>query len=146
MRDWELAVKTAWSGRRIKVLRSGKHVSVRTEFRIQEGGWMLDHWEISVTKIAAGTFARSFVNVRTGNVELDSEDLTSVPKGGGQMQRGAVHEFGHMLGLDDEYTPGSPNVADQSATMNSGEQSRPRYYDETLTTWLDRKLKSLGVE
>jgi hypothetical protein len=109
MQDWTLAVKVAWSGRGIKVLKSGKRVSVRLDFAVQQGGWMMDHWEITVTKIAPGTFRRSYVNVKTGNVELDSEDLTGVPKGGGQMQRGAVHEFGHMLGLDDEYPPGAPS-------------------------------------
>jgi hypothetical protein len=88
MSDWGVAVRMAWSGRGIKRLRSGKTVSVRLDFRIQEGGWMMDHWEITVTKIAPGTFRRSFVNVKTGNVELDSEDLTSVPQGIGSNAAG----------------------------------------------------------
>jgi hypothetical protein len=143
--DYQIAVNNAWSGRRIKRLKSGKHVSVRLDFAVQEGGWMLDHWEITVTKITPGTFRQSYVNVGLGNVVLDSEDLTAVPKAPGSMQRGVVHEFGHMLGLDDEYTAGSPHVGDTRAIMNSGEQLRPRY-DETLLGWLDRKLKKLGVE
>lgn len=142
--DWEVAVKMAWSGRRIKPLQSGKFVSVRLEFKIQEGGWMWDHWEITVTKIAAGSFRTSYVNTRDGNVELDSEDLVPVPKGGGQMQRGAVHEFGHMLGLDDEYPSSSPYTTDSAAVMNSGEQMRPRYND-TLFSWTERKLNALGI-
>jgi hypothetical protein len=60
-------------------------------------------------------------------------------------QRGAVHEFGHMLGLDDEYTAGSPFAADRPAIMNAGEQLRPRY-DDTLVGWLNRKLKSVRIE
>lgn len=39
-----------------------------------------------------------------GKVQLDSEDLTTVSKAKGFKQKGgAVHEFGHMLGLLDEY-------------------------------------------
>jgi len=68
-----------------------------------------------------------------------------VPKGGGQMQRGAVHEFGHMLGLDDEYPAASPYTADKPAVMNSGEQVRPRY-DDTLLPWTERKLNAPGVK
>lgn len=145
MHDWVVAVKSAWSGRSIKRLRSGKTVSLRLELRIQEGGWMLDHWEITVTKVAPGSFRTSKVNVATGNVVLDSGDLTSVPKGAGQMQRGAVHEFGHMLGLDDDYPADSPYTMDKPSIMNSGEQVKSHHIS-TLESWVDRKLKKLGIE
>jgi hypothetical protein len=112
IRDYQTTVKSAWSGRRLKILKSGKPVSVRLEFSVQEGGWMFDHWEISVMKIKPGSFARSYVNVRRGKVALDSEDLSRTRKGS-EIQRGAVHEFGHMLGLADEYQDGAPDVRDR---------------------------------
>ncbi len=103
MKDWEIVVKNYWSGRKIHQTKKGKDVSLRLDFRIQEGGWMFDHWEITVVKIASGTFRTSYVNPKMGNVMLDSEDLSLTPKGHGQSQRGAVHEFGHMIGLLDDY-------------------------------------------
>lgn len=143
--QYTTAVKAFWSGRRIKVLKSGKHVSVQLDLHTQEGGWMWDHWELTVTKIPAGDFKVSYVRWDNNTVALDSSDLNSVEKKAGHWQRGAVHEFGHMLGFDDEYPATSPHAGDHSALMNSGEQLKPRY-DETLRTWLDRKLKGLGVE
>jgi hypothetical protein len=38
-----------------------------------------------------------------GNVWLDSEDPVMTPKRPSVRQRGVIHEFGHMIGLEDEY-------------------------------------------
>lgn len=81
------------------------------------------------------------MNGGTGNVTLDSEDLNPVNKGGPQSQRGAVHEFGHMLGLDDEYPAASPHTGDKASVMNSSEAVRPRHND-TMRSWVIRKLVS----
>ncbi len=61
----------------------------------------------SENDITAGSFRASYVAYKKGQVTLDSEDLVPVNKGAKTPQRGAVHEFGHMLGLDDEYIKGS---------------------------------------
>lgn len=108
---------------------------------------MFDHWEITVTKITSGTFRKSSVNPATGNVVLDSEDFTSTPKGHSESQRGSVHvhEFGHMLGLLDEYKSSSPHSKDYSSILNRGEVIKPRHND-TPRTWAIKKLKSLGIE
>lgn len=106
---------------------------------------MLDHWEIEITKIKPGAFRTSYVNPRTGNVVLDSEDLTATPKGFGQMQQGAVHEFGHMLGLDDEYTTGSAHTADHPSVMNRGTSTRGRHQGGPHS-WVVSKLKDYGIE
>ncbi len=69
------------------------------------------HFNVNVEKIPPGGFEGSWVrapkNLKDGEIEsgtakLDSEDLTLTNKPGGQ-QRAAIHEFGHMLGLGDEY-------------------------------------------
>jgi len=145
MSEWKTAITTAWSSRNVKALKSGRRVHLRLNFAIQEGGWMLDHWEITVTKIKPGTFQTSYVNAFTGNVVLDSEDLTPVSKGGGQMQRGAVHEFGHMLGLEDEYLKGSGQLTDKPSVMHSGSGIRDRHVYGPMQ-WLNAKLKKLGLE
>ncbi len=45
--------------------------------------------------------------VGRNSVALDSEDLSPISKGGSEGQYGADHEFGHMVGLDDEYGTGT---------------------------------------
>jgi hypothetical protein len=139
---WRDAVVRAWSGRNIHRTGCGRNVAMRLDFQMQCGGWMLDHWEITVTKIPAGEFRFSCVNVRTGNVRLDSEDLTPVNKGDPEHQRGVVHEFGHMLGLEDEYQCSS-HEADKASVMNFGESIRERHHD-TVRDWVIRKLRDNG--
>ncbi len=74
-------------------------------------GWHADDdFELSVTKIPSGAFSTSCVRYGLGSSTLDSEDLTAVQKGGTMKQRGAVHEFGHMLGLKDEYPSANDNI------------------------------------
>jgi hypothetical protein len=85
------------------------------------------------------------VNTGSGNVSLDSEDLTLVRKGHGQRQRGVVHEFGHMLGINDEYISSSTYKTDYRSIMNRGESVKPRH-DAVYMKWLDKKLKENGIK
>lgn len=134
-----------WCNRVIKVSPSGKKVHLHLDFDTQIGGWMLDHWEITVIKIPKGDFMRSSVNPLLGNVSLHSEDLTNVPKGrAGQLQAGAAHEFGHMLGLANDYKTGSKHAKDYASIMHSGSSTRPRH-DSTMIKWLDNTLKEHGI-
>lgn len=142
MSGWRDAVLCAWSGRQIHRTGCGRNVAMRLDFEMQRAGWMRDHWEITVTKIPAGDFSHSYVNVRTGNVILDSEDLTPTHKGDPQLQRGVVHEFGHMLGLLDEYD-GGPHEHDKPSIMNFGETIRDRHH-EPVRSWVVRKLRDHG--
>jgi hypothetical protein len=147
MKDWEVAVKTSWGGRVVKTLpTSKKNVFLRFGFSIQEGGWMFDHWEITVTKIKAGTFRTSYVQAGMGNVTLDSEDLTPTIKGDPSCtQRGAVHEFGHMLGIDDEYLAGGAHVGDTQSIMHSCETVSMRH-NAGFVKWLDVQIAKLGLD
>jgi hypothetical protein len=76
-----------------------------------------EHFGIDVTKIPSGAFRQSSVGAPrlggliSGHGDFDSEDLTPTNKPGGT-QVGAVHEAGHMLGLDDEYGTGTPSHSD----------------------------------
>ena len=99
---------------------------------------MFDHWEITVKKIKAGGFSTSYVVPSKGSVTLDSEDLTPVTKAIGFKQRGAVHEFGHMLGLLDEYKK-SPHISDKASVMHSSEVIRARH-DSTIIKWMNHAL------
>ncbi len=74
------------------------------------------HFTVRVQRIPVGQFETSSVTAPSrdgeghvhgaGLAELDSNDLTGVQKASasaGTTQRAGVHEFGHMLGLQDEY-------------------------------------------
>ncbi len=57
-------------------------------------------------KLRKDEWAQSFVtsSLRTGN--FDTNDFDYVKKSASTYERSAVHEFGHMLGLNDEYNSG----------------------------------------
>ncbi|WNG13362.1 hypothetical protein [Cystobacter fuscus] len=144
--QWRAAIQQTWGGgRTIKTLKSGKSVGVDFRFQTKIGGWMLDHWELTVKKVPKGSFDVSSVNSVGGNTSLDSEDLTFAVKqrdkltGAIYKQRGVVHEFGHMLGLDDEYESSSPHNKDYASVMNSGEVIMPRH-DAVYMGWLNETL------
>lgn len=138
MKNWEKEIKKAWGGRILKILSTTKKIYIDFEFKIQEAGWMMDHWEITVEKIKPGGFSTSYVVPFAGSVKLDSEDLTSVSKAVGYKQRGAVHEFGHMLGLLDEYKK-SIHVGDTGSVMHSSEIIRARH-NATIVKWMNNIL------
>jgi hypothetical protein len=88
---------------------------------------------------------------------LDSEDLTPTNKGGSEGQYGAVHEFGHMIGLGDEYGTGT-DVAhatlvsdalgkqlargDSDDVMSCAYRISPQHY----VTFLEALKKATGVD
>jgi hypothetical protein len=86
---------------------------VKVDFVAVDSG---EHFAVTITKIPPGGFRQSSVTApethwygdTPGSGDFDSEDLTKVKKPGGE-QVGAVHEAGHMLGLDDEYGTGTPS-------------------------------------
>jgi hypothetical protein len=140
---WQQVVKSRWSNRVLKNLSGGKRVTFELRFKTQIGGFMFDHWEITVEKVKK--FTTSSVNPVFGNVSLDSLDFSLTPKKGGQRQRGAVHEFGHMLGLEDEYTKGHKHKKNYKSVMNAGETVLTRH-DATHMKWLNNQLKQHGIK
>lgn len=118
---WSDAEKTTWKNSFIALLEGrwgGKfhfvhpdmpNVQVYVDVEIEEAnaGW---HYEANITKIPKGEWKGSAVQYSTGTNQpdtleatLDSGDLEWADKGAGEKQKGAVHEYGHMIGLDDEY-------------------------------------------
>lgn len=150
VKKWQEVVRTVWGGRTIKTLANGKTVGIDFRFETQTGGWMFDHWELTVTKVGKGVFSTSSVTTGWGNVSLDSEDLTLVVKKSDPKsraifrQRGVAHEFGHMLGLEDEYPEKSPYEKDYASIMNSGETVYPRH-DAVYLKWLDTRLREKKI-
>lgn len=148
MDDYVRQVEASWSGRSFTT-DDGQPVTldVNLTVREQESGFMgsvrdmldgSEHYNINVLRIPEGGFHRS--SVGPGNVShLDSEDNTPVNKGADTPQVGTVHEFGHMIGLPDEYAeadPGGAHNDDRSSIMNSGMQVRERHLD-IVETWVE---------
>jgi hypothetical protein len=89
----------------------------------------VDH--VDVTSVTHGDGGGLFTN---GEADLDSADLVPRDKGGPQKQRGAIHEFGHMNGYDDEYeengvAPGNTHfTGERESVMNRSETIKERHY------------------
>lgn len=72
-------------------------------------GEIKPHFDVLAFKVPQGESQQDLVvspnrRDQEGRVNIDSESLTPTRKDSGFSQRGAVHEAGHMLGLDDVYT------------------------------------------
>lgn len=149
MDNYVRQVESSWSGRSFTT-DDGQRVTldVNLTVREQESGFMggvrdffdgSEHYNINVLRIPEGGFHRS--SVGPGNVSsLDSEDNTPVNKGADAPQVGTVHEFGHMIGLPDEYAeadPGGAHNDDKNSIMNSGMQVRERHLD-IVETWVEQ--------
>lgn len=125
-----------------------KEVKVQFRFKtLIEGTWIYDHWELEVTK--TDVFKVSVVSPGSGNVTLDSKDVDYASF---KPQRGASHEFGHMLALDDEYLNeegepvGNPHwTTDSSSIMLRGEQVRPRHLTP-FAYWITEQYEDLADE
>ena len=143
--QWKDSIQTTWGGRTVKRLASGRTISVDFRFETQIEGWMRDHWELTVKRTRKWDAESSRTNAFLGNVYLESEDITLVPKGNGQKQRGSVHEFGHMLGIIvDEYREGGQHAKDYKSVMNRGEAIESRH-DATYMRWLDKVVAEKGI-
>lgn len=122
-----------------------RDVGVVFEFPYYIDGWHTDDdFEISVKKIdTPGKFEHSRCNYSLGNTYLHSESVKAWNKGASMKQRPSVHEFGHMLGLRDEYTSADDNphhTGDLDSIMNKGEIVRERHY-APFAAWLSEKYK-----
>ena len=112
------------------------------------------HWNIAVVKV--DSFNTSSVDVGgggfawNGSANLDSSDVNCVAKGGPVPQRATVHEFGHMMGLRDEYrnaagaAEDNPNwLTDLGSVMNVGESIRDRHY-AMFADWVTRQHHTIA--
>lgn len=152
--EWEKQVRKIWDGHVIKVLTSRKTIKLKLDFLVQIDGFMLDHWEITVKKVPAGTVFRSYVHPGKKNVMLTENDnsvtIRKVRKAGSYRQLTSAHEFGHMIGLDDEYgslfggSKGKHNK-DFASVMNIGDKARQRHMSQ-LRKWLDKALLEKGIK
>jgi hypothetical protein len=105
----------------------GHSVSVRFTFEFRESA-SGSQWHIRVFKLKPGGDRLSAVS-RGGvsDADLDSNDGRRKNLGAETTQTGIIHEFGHMIGLPDEYKGTSPHLKDRPSIMNWGSTVRERH-------------------
>ncbi|WP_113950074.1 hypothetical protein [Pedobacter miscanthi] len=136
-----------WGASNIKTLSgSAGRKTIALEFRFsfnKIGVFTHNHWTLNVVKLRKDEWAQSFVisSLRTGN--FDTNDFEYLKKSAKTYQRGAVHEFGHMLGLNDEYDSGV-FISDLKSIMNSGETIRQRHR-AIYMPWLNKTLREKNI-
>lgn len=146
--DYKAAVESTWSGHGI-TSDTGQQVTLDVNLDVVEkpqgffGGVrdMVDgseNWSIEVVKIDAGGFNQSYVVPSQNTGRFDSEDVNPVDKGATDPQVGAAHEFGHMIGLPDEYNGnGGPDAQrDTDSVMHTGMDVRDRHLD-IVEAWVN---------
>jgi hypothetical protein len=125
-----------------------KDVGVIFDIRTAENMGVTSHSHWNVNTTALDSFIRSSVCgcggnfITNGTATWDSLDLQPVSRGGPNPMRDAIHEFGHMLGLRDEY-PGAymENTVwngDMLSVMRAGETIQPRHY-VFFSDWISRQ-------
>ncbi|MEM9220846.1 MAG: hypothetical protein AAGB11_00380 [Pseudomonadota bacterium] len=133
--NWKQSVLSRWRAKRV-ANHNGVHISIDFDFEIKtDTAFPGSHWQLLVQKLPKGIKSEtSFVwrNQLPGkfDVLLDSRDNELKTKIGDGKQTGAAHEFGHMIGLPDEYVKAAPkkHKADKHSIMNTGSKPRNRHY------------------
>jgi hypothetical protein len=122
-------VNSAWSGNHIFYCTKDWWESLRATVVVNAVDSEVEpHFVLSITKIPPGEFRGSSVTSPTvvpflgplgpGTGDFDSEDLTTIAKPGGR-QTAAIHEMGHILGVDDEYVGSGPGAPSHSPMVQS---------------------------
>ncbi len=148
MADFEQSVMDSWSGHTITT-DEGQEVTLDIKLDLSEeptgflGGLRdaldpSEHWNIEVVKIDEGGFNQSYVVPGQNTGRFDSEDVNPVHKGASDPQVGAAHEFGHMIGLPDEYNgrAGPEAQKDTDSIMHTGMDVRERHFDH-MEAWVE---------
>lgn len=127
---WSKNEKKKWQGEYVALIEGrwgGKyhfihpdmkdvHVYVDVEIEAVDAGW---HYDLQIKKVPKGVLEISSVSIHDEDPStdemtstLDSNDLTFVTKDESvkDKQKGAIHEYGHMIGLDDEYEDSDPGT------------------------------------
>ncbi len=136
MKGFATTVQRFWDTGDAGPLKSFGPLSVAFVFDIRSGLSLSEHFYIRVNAVAL-TDHRSAI----GNLLLPYDgrfvrgDLQPKPSG----RITAVHEFGHMLGLGDEYESGDLHFADKTSMMNRGTEVRPRHLRHLLE-WANAQL------
>lgn len=146
LQQWKHSVRSKWVAKRFYEF-DGNFVSVDLDFNFKIGTtYPESHWQILVQKLREKEeFSVSYVwrDQLPGkfDVLLDSLDNKKKTSIGDKMQTGAAHEFGHMIGLGDEYGEHGTEATkkDTHSIMNSGSKIRKRHYSHVMG-WAEKRI------
>jgi hypothetical protein len=127
---------------------------VQFDIRVTTGISISEHWEVDVRKVdtyraAAGTRPLPIPFLSWGSAQLYSLDNNLNPD---NQQYTSSHEFGHMLGLYDEYPDSNDPqnrersrwwLGDTASMMHTGNSVRARHYTP-FADWLSRNVTTNG--
>ena len=122
--DWKRVVRRAWETDLLTMDGSGRRIRFRLALDCKIGGVRIDDFDIQVVRRPEGSGTRSHVNALWNNSIIDYTDIAANER----QQIVAAHEFGHMLGLDDEYgEKADPANPDPDSIMAGGMAVRFRH-------------------
>lgn len=138
--DFERVVLESWDGHTITT-DDGQEVKLSIDLDINElgtAGAGEGNWTVDIIRIEEGGFSQSYVIPSQNTGVFDSEDVNPVNKGASDPQVGAAHEFGHMIGLPDEYNgrAGPEAANDTDSLMHTGMDVRERHMD-LFESWVE---------
>ena len=143
--EWIRVVKEVWENDTFltsphNCSRCSGNIKFKLNFNTQIQGYTIsDHWEIVASKTNDKNSSVIAALGRT-NLAQDAFSYREFPKKNKVVykQRGAVHEFGHMLGLRDEYKGNIDKeiLEDYDSIMNSGESLRKRHFSN-IQGWIN---------
>ena len=137
-RDFASVVEGSWSGHTF-TSDTGQQVTLDVNLDIVDSA--ADdgaNWNVEIVKINDGEFNQSYVIPSQNTGVFDSGDVKPVEKGATDPQYAAAHEFGHMIGLPDEYNGrGGPEAQkDTDSIMHTGMDVRDRHLD-IVESWVN---------
>lgn len=137
---WDQAGHVAIEGESISV-RFVSHiqdVAAGTQFQVRVYR-MKDRTQWRQSSVCRGCFTGSY------DAAFDSNDDKMRKLGNETTQTAIIHEFGHTIGLPDEYKRGSSHRSDKSSVMNHGSTVRDRHLRHFIE-WARPHVIKLGSE
>jgi hypothetical protein len=143
---WRSQISETWDTPDHVVIE-GENISVRFVSRFSASTADV-HFRVQVFKLKDRTQWRGSAVCRgcydgRFDAELDSNDDKTRRLGGQRTQTAIKHEFGHMIGLPDEYRRGSEHRNDKASVMNYGTTIRRRHL-EHFVEWARPHVEGLG--
>lgn len=138
MSGFSQAIDDTWNGHTIAT-HNGQEVKLAINLDIEEDvGDRGENWNIDVVKILEGTLGPSWVDPTSNGGSFDNEDVKPFVRSTGEVQVAAAHEFGHMLGLPDEYNGNAGPEAreDNASVLHLGMEVRDRHFVH-LSGWVE---------
>lgn len=136
--DFVEVIEGSWSGHEF-TSDTGQQIKLDVNLEVVDSATdTTANWNVDIVKINEGEFNQSYVIPSQNTGVFDSGDVLPVEKGATDPQYAAAHEFGHMIGLPDEYNGrGGPEAQkDTDSIMHTGMDVRERHLD-IVETWVN---------